>query len=85
MSVDKGQSYTCKGVKFMTVQTQMQQAIASAQSVEASLSQFALETQNQQAKQLFQQLAEQQRNIVTQLEGRYQQVLQEEPQFQQNQ
>lgn len=69
----------------MTVQTQMQQAIASAQSVEASLQQFALETQNQQAKQLFQQLSQQQKNIVTQLEGRYQQVLQEEPQFNQGQ
>lgn len=69
----------------MTVQTQMQQAISSAKSVEASLAQFALETQNQQAKQLFQQLAQQQNNITTQIEGRYQQVLQEEPQFQQNQ
>ena len=66
----------------MTVQTQLQQAIASAQSVEASLNQFALETQNQQAKQLFQQLAQQQKGIVTQLEGRY---AQEEPQFKQNQ
>lgn len=70
---------------FVTVQTQLQQAIASAQSVEASLTQFSLETQNQQAQQLFQQLAQQQKNIVTQLEGRYQQVLEEEPQFNQNQ
>lgn len=45
----------------MTVQTQMQTAIASAQSVEASLTQFALETQNQDAKQTFQQLAQQQK------------------------
>lgn len=69
----------------MTVQTQLQQAISSAKSVEASLAQFALETQNQPAQQLFQQLAQQQNNITTQIEGRYQQVLQEEPQFQQNQ
>lgn len=69
----------------MTVQTQIQQAISSAQSVEASLTQFSLETQNQQAKQLFQQLAQQQKGIVTQLEGRYSQVLEEEPQFKQNQ
>jgi hypothetical protein len=65
----------------MTVQTQLQQAIASAQSVEASLTQFSLETQNQQAKQLFQQLAQQQKSIVTQMEGRYSMVLEEEPQF----
>ena len=69
----------------MTVQTQMQTAIASAQSVEASLTQFALETENQQAQQMFQQLAQQQKNIVTQLEGRYQQIIQEEPQFNQGQ
>jgi hypothetical protein len=68
----------------MTVQTQMQQAIASAQTVEASLTQFSLETDNQQMKQLYSQLAQQQRGIVTQLEGRYQQILHEEPQFNQN-
>lgn len=74
-----------KGVIHMTVQTQLQTAIASAQSVEASLTQFALETQNQQAKQMYQQLANQQKNIVTQLQGRYSQVLEEEPQFKQQQ
>lgn len=68
----------------MTVQTQLQQAIASAQSVEASLTQFSLETENQQAKQLFENLAEQQKNISNMLQGRYQQVIQEEPQFNQN-
>ncbi len=68
----------------MTVQTQLQQAIASAQSVEASLTQFSLETQNQQAKQLFENLAEQQKNIANMLEGRYQQIIQEEPQFNQS-
>ncbi|WP_227936122.1 DUF1657 domain-containing protein [Alkalihalobacillus deserti] len=69
----------------MTVQTQIQQALASAQSVEASLTQFSLETENQQAKQTFQQLAQQQKNIVQQLQTRYDQVLQEEPQFNNNQ
>ncbi|TWI59140.1 DUF1657 domain-containing protein [Halalkalibacter nanhaiisediminis] len=69
----------------MTVQTQLQQAISSAKSVEASLSQFALETENQQAKQLFEQLSQQQKNICDQIESRYQQVIQEEPQFQPNQ
>lgn len=68
----------------MTVQTQMQQAIASAQSVQASLSQFSLETNNTQAKQMYEQLAQQQKNIINLLEGRYQQILDEEPQFSQN-
>ncbi|WP_368504183.1 DUF1657 domain-containing protein [Alkalihalophilus sp. As8PL] len=67
----------------MTVQTQMQQAIADAQSVQSSLTEFSLETENEQAKQLFEQLAEQQKNILTLLEGRYSQVLNEEPQFKQ--
>jgi hypothetical protein len=74
-----------KGGLKLTVQTQIQQALASAQSVEASLTQFSLETENQQAKQMYQQLAEQQKNIVQQLQTRYDQVLQEEPQFKQNQ
>ncbi|WP_216827847.1 DUF1657 domain-containing protein [Alkalihalobacterium elongatum] len=69
----------------MTVQTQMQQALAQAQSVQASLVQFSLETENQQAKQMFEQLAQQQKNICNLLEGRYQQVLNEEPQYNQNQ
>lgn len=68
----------------MTVKTQIQQTLASSQSVEASLTTFALETENEQAKQLFENLAEQQKNITTLLEGRYQQVLQEEPQFNKN-
>ncbi len=68
----------------MTVQTQLQQTIASAQSVQANLVQFSLETENQQAKIMYEQLAEQQKNILTLLEGRYQQVLQEEPQFNQH-
>ncbi len=63
----------------MTVQTQMQRTIASAQSVEASLMQFSIETQNQQAKQMFQQLSQQQKNIINLLEGRYHQILEEEP------
>jgi protein-tyrosine-phosphatase len=67
----------------MTVQTQMQKAIASAQSVEASLMQFSIETQEQQTKSMFQKLAKQQKNIITLLEGRYHQILQEEPQFNQ--
>ncbi|WP_209122254.1 DUF1657 domain-containing protein [Alkalihalobacillus sp. BA299] len=68
----------------MTVQTQMQQAIAQAQSVQASLVQFSLETENQEAKRMFEQIAQQQKNICNLLEGRFQQVLNEEPQFHQN-
>lgn len=69
---------------MMTVKTQLQQVIASSQSVQASLMQFALETENEEAKRLYENLAEQQKNITTLLEGRYEQVLREEPQFRKN-
>lgn len=67
----------------MTVGTQMQQAIASAQSVSASLKQFSLETDDQQAKQLFNSLAQNMDNTVSQLQARLNYISTEEPQFKQ--
>lgn len=65
----------------MTVGTQMQQTIASCESAMASLKSFALETQDQNAKQLFQSLAEQQQSIVEHLHARLQYIQEEEPQY----
>ncbi|MEI3605666.1 DUF1657 domain-containing protein [Pseudogracilibacillus sp. SE30717A] len=65
----------------MTVGTQMQQAIASCQSLVSNLTTFALETQDQNAKQMFQNLAEQQQTILDNLNTRLQYVQQEEPQY----
>lgn len=65
----------------MTVGTQMQQAIVSSESVAASLKGFALETDDQNVKQMFQQLSEQQQTIVDQLNNRLQYIQQEEPQY----
>lgn len=67
----------------MTVGTQMQQTIASCESACASLKSFALETQDQNVKQMFQQLSEQQQTIVDQLNNRLQYIQQEEPQYKQ--
>lgn len=67
----------------MTVGTQIQQTVASAQSVAASLKTFALETQDQQAKQLFNSLAQNMDNIVSQLQTRLNYVSSEEPQYKQ--
>ncbi len=67
----------------MTVGTQMQQAISSCESAAASMKSFALETDDQQVKQMFQQLAEQQQSIVDQLNNRLQYIQQEEPQYKQ--
>lgn len=67
----------------MTVGTQMQQAIASCQSVLASLNSFALETQDQNAKQMFQNMAQQQQTILDNLNARLAYIQSEEPQFKQ--
>ncbi|GED16358.1 hypothetical protein AM501_02135 [Aneurinibacillus migulanus] len=65
----------------MTVSAQVKQAIASLKSAQASLETFALSTQNQQAKQLFTQNAQQTQSIIDALEPRVQQLEQEEPQY----
>lgn len=67
----------------MTVGTKMQQTIASAESVKANLKTFALETQDQQAKQMYQQLAQTMENVVSSLQSRMNYIEQEEPQYRQ--
>lgn len=67
----------------MTVGTQMQQAIASCQSVLASLNSFALETEDENAKQMFKNMAQQQQAILDNLTARLQYIQSEEPQFKQ--
>lgn len=65
----------------MTVGTQVKQALASLKSAQASFEQFALQTQNQSAKQMYANAANQTKSIVSSLESRVQQIEQEEPQF----
>jgi len=65
----------------MTVASQVKQTLAGLKSAQASFEQFSLQTQNQQAKQLYQDAANQTQTIVTTLEGRVQQLEQEEPQY----
>ncbi|QKG83319.1 DUF1657 domain-containing protein [Kroppenstedtia pulmonis] len=67
----------------MTVGTKIQQTVASAESVSANLKTFALDTDNQQAKQLYNQLAQNMDSIVQQLKNREQQIMTEEPQYNQ--
>jgi MinD-like ATPase involved in chromosome partitioning or flagellar assembly len=67
----------------MTVGTQLQQAIASVQSAAASIKTFSLETQDKQAQQTFQQLAQTLDDAVVTLKGRQQYIEQEEPQYKQ--
>lgn len=67
----------------MTIGTKMQQTIASAESVKANLKTFALETQDQQAKQMYQQLAQTMENVISSLQSRMNYIEQEEPQYRQ--
>lgn len=65
----------------MTVASQVKTCLSSLKSAQASLEQFALETQNQEAKNLFTNAAQQTEQIVQQLGGRVAQLEQEEPQY----
>lgn len=67
----------------MTVATQMQQAIATVQSAAASMKTFSLETQDEEAKQTFQNLADTLDGALDVLKGRMQYIQKEEPQYRQ--
>ncbi|AIQ41422.1 DUF1657 domain-containing protein [Paenibacillus sp. FSL R7-0297] len=65
----------------MTVASQVKTCVASLKSAQASLEQFAMETQNEEAKTLFTSAAEQTLQIVQQVEGRVTEIEKEEPQY----
>jgi hypothetical protein len=65
----------------MTVATQVKTCVASLKSAQASLEQFALNTQNQEAKQMFTDAATQTGQVLQQVESRVQQMENEEPQY----
>ncbi|MFE8702024.1 DUF1657 domain-containing protein [Cytobacillus sp. FJAT-54145] len=65
----------------MTVATQIKQTIAGLKSAQASFETFALGTENQSAKQLYQQAAQQTQSIIDSIEPRLQEIQQEEPQY----
>lgn len=69
------------GDEEMTVGTQMQQTIANCESALASLKTFALETDDQNAKQMFQNMTQQQQSVVDNLNARLQYIQEEEPQY----
>jgi len=65
----------------MTVGNQMSKAIATVQSAAATMKTFALETQDQEAKKTFEQLAQTFDSALTTLQGRQQYIEQQEPQY----
>lgn len=68
---------------IMTVATQVKQTIAGLKSAQASLETFALGTENQSAKQLYQDAAQQTQTIIDSIQPRLQEIEQEEPQYKQ--
>lgn len=67
----------------MTVATQVKETIAGLRGVQASFEQFALQTENQQAKQMYSQAAQQTEAILESVQQRMQDIEQEEPQYKQ--
>jgi hypothetical protein len=65
----------------VTVATQLKQTLAGLKSAQASLEGFALQTDNEQAKQMYEQCSQQAQNIVNTLNTRVKEVEQEEPQY----
>lgn len=65
----------------MTVSSQIKEALSNLKSAQASLESFALQTQNQQAKQLFTSTAQQAKSIINTLEPRIQEIESQEPQY----
>ena len=65
----------------MTVGTQMQQAIAGMQSASATMKTFSLETEDQQAKNDFTQIADQLDSAMDILKGRQKYIQKQEPQY----
>jgi hypothetical protein len=68
-------------VKTVTVASEVKTCVASLKSAQASLEQFALATQNQEAKTLFTNASQQTQQILEQVESRVQQLENEEPQY----
>jgi Protein of unknown function (DUF1657) len=67
----------------MTVATQMQQAIAGIQSAAATMKTFSLETEDQQAKNDYKQIAQQLDDSLEILKGRQKFIEEQEPQYKQ--
>jgi hypothetical protein len=65
----------------MTVGTQMKQCMAGVQTAAATMKTFALQTEDQDAKKDFQQLAQTFEDSLKVLEGRQKFIEEQEPQY----
>ncbi|CAH0285832.1 hypothetical protein SRABI96_04111 [Peribacillus sp. Bi96] len=67
----------------MTVINDVKTTLAGLKSAQASFETFALSTDNEQAKQLYQQAAQQTQTIVDSITPRINEIQSEEPQYKQ--
>ncbi|AOH53120.1 MULTISPECIES: DUF1657 domain-containing protein [Peribacillus] len=67
----------------MTVINDVKTTLAGLKSAQASFETFALSTDNEQAKQLYQQAAQQTQTIVDSITPRINEIENEEPQYKQ--
>jgi len=65
----------------VTIASQVAQCLANIEGAAANLKSFALQTQDQQAKQMFQQLSQSMDQSAQQLRGRMDYIMQQEPQY----
>ena len=65
----------------MPTGNKLEQALASAKGLAAQLKTFELDTDNQEAKQMFKQLDTDVDNVAQAIQGRLDFVKQEEPQY----
>lgn len=65
----------------MTVSAQVKQAFSGLKSAQASFETFALQTQNQRAKDLYTQAAQETKAIIDTIEPRINDIEGEEPQY----
>lgn len=65
----------------MTVENKVSQALVQAEALAASLKGFSMDTEDQQAQQMFQQLAQTTESTAQMLKARIQYIQSEEPQY----
>ena len=65
----------------MTVGTKVKQTLANLKGCQADFESYAMETQDQRAKQLWTQAAQQTQSLINQVESRVKQIEQQEPQY----
>ncbi|MFT8315744.1 MAG: DUF1657 domain-containing protein [Clostridium sp.] len=65
----------------MTTVNKIEKALTSAQGLASQLKTFSMDTNDQQAKQTFKQLAQTAENIAQTLQSRFDFVKSEEPQY----